>query len=71
MSHVVGSDKFSDTLFSGMRFVLGDGKRLKFWDNEWTPGNVMKLDFPRIFALALNKNGRVAEFRELFDNVWC
>lgn len=35
MNPMLDSDKYSGTLSEGMGFVLGDGKLLKFWEDEW------------------------------------
>ncbi|OMO70091.1 Endonuclease/exonuclease/phosphatase [Corchorus olitorius] len=38
-------------------FVLGNGANISFWHTEWILGHTLKVSFPRIFALAVNKLG--------------
>ncbi|XVE85483.1 hypothetical protein DITRI_Ditri17bG0094100 [Diplodiscus trichospermus] len=51
-------------------FVLGDGSRIKFWDDEWVISVILKFQFSRIYNLAINKNRWVSEFGGWRDNVW-
>ncbi|XVF83481.1 hypothetical protein PTKIN_Ptkin16aG0491300 [Pterospermum kingtungense] len=64
-------DEFADTFHDGLGYVLGNGKTIQFWTNEWIPGCILKYKFPRIFALAVNKTGKVREFGHFVDNKWC
>ncbi|OMO53301.1 hypothetical protein CCACVL1_28737 [Corchorus capsularis] len=36
-------------------FVLGNGASISFWHTEWILGHTLRVSFPRIFALAVNK----------------
>ncbi|XVE66643.1 hypothetical protein DITRI_Ditri08aG0094800 [Diplodiscus trichospermus] len=38
--------------------------------NEWIPGIVLTFKFPRIYTLATNKDGRVADFGVFLDDTW-
>ena len=47
---------------SCMGFSLGDGSCICFWRDKWIEGVVLKEAFPRIFALSVNKDGKVKDF---------
>ena len=51
-------------------YSLGDGNCIQFWKDEWIEDVVLKDAFPRIFALAVNKSGKVKEFGVWSNNVW-
>ncbi|XVF79091.1 hypothetical protein PTKIN_Ptkin14bG0191500 [Pterospermum kingtungense] len=52
-------------LLNGICFALGNGERLQFWTDEWIPRTVLRFAFPRIYAFAVNKVGRVREFGKI------
>ncbi|XVF61990.1 hypothetical protein PTKIN_Ptkin08bG0180300 [Pterospermum kingtungense] len=66
----LGVDEISDTIQSGIGFLLGDGSRIAFWNQEWISRVVLRFSFPRIFALVENKNGKVKEFGSFINGVW-
>ncbi|KAK3198045.1 hypothetical protein Dsin_021460 [Dipteronia sinensis] len=56
----------------GINFIVGREDRAKFWTDDLLEGTPLKIAFPRIFALACNKNGNVRDFgrREGVDWRW-
>ena len=42
--------------------LLGNGCKIRFLRDSWVGGVTLQLAFPRIYALALNKDGRVNEY---------
>ncbi|XVF49153.1 hypothetical protein PTKIN_Ptkin03bG0245600 [Pterospermum kingtungense] len=64
------SEEFSDTFIQGLGFLLGNGEKISFWHDEWIPGVVLKWSFPRIYALACDKEVRVAEYGCLVNSLW-
>ncbi|KAE8691862.1 hypothetical protein F3Y22_tig00110865pilonHSYRG00168 [Hibiscus syriacus] len=59
-------DPFSDHL----RVVLGDGNSIDFWNDSWTDCKSLKMAFPRIYAVAVNKSRKVADFVTIIDGKW-
>ncbi|GJS15443.1 RNA-directed DNA polymerase, eukaryota [Tanacetum coccineum] len=47
-------------LYSFMQKKLGDGSNTFFWEDVWCENTVLKDKFPRLYALELNKNIKVA-----------
>ncbi|KAE8656311.1 putative naringenin-chalcone synthase [Hibiscus syriacus] len=43
---------------------MGNGETVQFWHDSWLGSFPLKVRFPRIFVLSLNKGGKVAEFME-------
>ena len=68
---VIGSQDFQ---FNGssscIGFSLGDDSCVRFLGDEWIEDVVLKDAFPRIFALSVNKLGKVKEFGFQSNNVW-
>lgn len=58
------------TLLDNIAYTLGNGKHIRFWTHEWIDGTVLKFSFPRIFALAVNKEGVVADFGRSENGKW-
>ncbi|XVF79317.1 hypothetical protein PTKIN_Ptkin14bG0211600 [Pterospermum kingtungense] len=55
-------DDCSLKLVDGMGFALGNGVRILFWSQEWIPGIILKFVFPRIYNLAICKDGSIDKF---------
>ncbi|XVF49360.1 hypothetical protein PTKIN_Ptkin04bG0005400 [Pterospermum kingtungense] len=55
---------------SGIGYILGDGKKILFWHHEWIHGVVLKFRFPRLFAMAVNKDATVFKSGIFFDGEW-
>ncbi|XWS10695.1 hypothetical protein CRYUN_Cryun38cG0019600 [Craigia yunnanensis] len=53
-----------------MGFSLVDGSKISFWWDNWNEGGVLKLVFLRIFALSVNKDGKVKDFGYWINNTW-
>ncbi|KAE8716946.1 Alpha-galactosidase [Hibiscus syriacus] len=49
---------------------VGNGKRVKFWQDLWIGNHPLMTAFPRMFALAVNKEGTVADFGTKTDSGW-
>ncbi|GJY90719.1 RNA-directed DNA polymerase, eukaryota, reverse transcriptase zinc-binding domain protein [Tanacetum coccineum] len=47
-------------LYSFMQKKLGDGANTSFWEDVWCENTVLKDKYPRLYALELNKNIKVA-----------
>ena len=71
ITSILGSqDSYPSGPSSLFGFSLGDGSRIRFWRDEWIEGVVLKDAFPRIFALAMNKCGKVKDFGVQSNNEW-
>ncbi|XVF85699.1 hypothetical protein PTKIN_Ptkin17bG0137300 [Pterospermum kingtungense] len=46
------------------RFPIGNGAQILFWSQEWIDGIILKICFPRIYALAISKEGKVCHYFE-------
>ena len=51
-------------------YCLGDGRNIRFWWDEWIDRVVLKRAFPQIFALSVNKEGKVRDFGSWINNYW-
>ncbi|XVF79053.1 hypothetical protein PTKIN_Ptkin14bG0188900 [Pterospermum kingtungense] len=62
MKPLLSADDFADTLLLGFGYSLGNGESIRFWHHEWIPGVILRFSFPRIYALSVNKEGKVKDF---------
>lgn len=53
-----------------MRYLIGNDTYINFWDDKWIEGITLRIAFPRIFAFAINKSGKVCEFGLKVNGVW-
>ncbi|XVF73335.1 hypothetical protein PTKIN_Ptkin12aG0193100 [Pterospermum kingtungense] len=70
MKPLLTVDDFADTLLLGFGYSLGNGESIRFWHHEWILGVILRFSFPRIYALSVNKEGKVKDFGMLVSGVW-
>ncbi|GKA98182.1 RNA-directed DNA polymerase, eukaryota [Tanacetum coccineum] len=54
-------------LRSHMCFKLGNGEKARFWDQRWLEGDVLKIRFPRVYALEQCKDITVGSKFKLYS----
>ncbi|XVF82029.1 hypothetical protein PTKIN_Ptkin16aG0010100 [Pterospermum kingtungense] len=70
MGPLMNADHFSNFVADSIEFALRDGKKIEFWSIKWILGMVLRVAFPRIYALVPNKSGKVSEFGRFLNNEW-
>ncbi|KAK2640466.1 hypothetical protein Ddye_028261 [Dipteronia dyeriana] len=60
----------SEILRDGLRVVFGNGVRANFWVDVWCDNTPLKAIFPRFFALASKKEGRVEDYGKWAGDRW-
>ena len=45
-----------------MLFIVGNGRRVRFWRDRWCRDSPLCMSFPSLFALAVEKEAWVADF---------
>ncbi|KAL4282828.1 hypothetical protein GQ457_16G022450 [Hibiscus cannabinus] len=60
----------NDLFSSGIRFKLGDGSRIEFWEDFFTEVRTLREAFPRIFNLSVKKSGKVGQFGHKESDKW-
>ena len=48
-------------------FDMGDGTRVKFWEYEWCKDCSLKVAFPNLYNISLDKESLVSEVMQFFD----
>ncbi|XP_039060736.1 uncharacterized protein LOC120204786 [Hibiscus syriacus] len=51
-------------------FLVGDGKFIRFWQDNWVLDYPLLLIFPRLFSISINKTGKLFEFGEYSSFGW-
>ena len=44
-----------------MLFIVGNGRRVRFWKDRWCKDSPLCVSFPSVFALSVDKEARVAD----------
>ena len=57
--------------FQNAVFVLGDGRRIKFWRDVWCGVEALCNSFPNLFTIATNKEAKVAEIWDSREGIGC
>ncbi|GMJ09448.1 hypothetical protein HRI_004614100 [Hibiscus trionum] len=53
-----------------MKFKIGRGDAISFWHDSWLHDVPLKTKYPRMFVLAINKNGKIEEFGSRGTTGW-
>ncbi|GKV31834.1 hypothetical protein SLEP1_g40497 [Rubroshorea leprosula] len=64
------SIKLHDMLGKGFRWMVGDGRHVGFWRESWVGDKSLKELCPRLFELAMSKDGMVCEMGVWEMGVW-
>ncbi|GKV33229.1 hypothetical protein SLEP1_g41758 [Rubroshorea leprosula] len=64
------SIKLQDMLGKGFRWMVGDGRQVGFWREIWVGDISLKELCPRLFELAMNKDGMVSEMGLWERGLW-
>ncbi|GMI94627.1 hypothetical protein HRI_003132000 [Hibiscus trionum] len=59
-----------DPFTKHLKFLLGDGKSINFWEDQWTDFPSLRVAFPRIFSISVLKSGKVCEYGAKVDGSW-
>ncbi|XP_028083384.1 uncharacterized protein LOC114284637 [Camellia sinensis] len=51
-----------DFFLQNFRLVVGNGRRLQFWNDKWCLNQNLSVLFPRLFTLSVEKDGKLADF---------
>lgn len=49
---IVDQGKKNQVLLSGIRIILGDGRKGRFWYDQWLQQGILKSLFPRLFMVS-------------------
>lgn len=69
ISFVMPTNKFFLKVITNLE-VVGDGTSILFWHDAWLKDMILKVEFLRLFTLALNKEGRLCEYGQWSKNRW-
>ena len=54
---------------SNVGFKVGRGDKISFWNDDWLGNGSLRLQYPRLFSLSMNKEGRLIELVKLEGEV--
>ncbi|KAE8706464.1 hypothetical protein F3Y22_tig00110393pilonHSYRG00236 [Hibiscus syriacus] len=63
-------DHFGTKFRSLFNIKVGNGGSIRFWFDRWALDSPLKVVFQRLFALSINKNGKLNEFGEFRSSGW-
>lgn len=64
------NERVSSLVSSEFRHLIRNGSNIDFWTDNWMGRGVLKIMFPRIFALATTKHGLISLFGHWVDGDW-
>ena len=62
--------KIRSIIEEGMILRVGDGCSIQFWHDRWYEARVLKIIFPRLFAISLQKQSKISQMGEWIGNSW-
>ncbi|KAL9674773.1 hypothetical protein QQ045_002972 [Rhodiola kirilowii] len=67
---VQGVSEIAYALSEGMKLKVGRGDESLFWEDSWSGEESFRVNYPRMFQLAVNKEAKVEEMGQWVDGVW-
>ncbi|XP_028080046.1 uncharacterized protein LOC114281693 [Camellia sinensis] len=67
-----GNIALREFFWQNFRLVVGNGRRIHFWFDKWCHNQNLSVSFPRLFALSVEKDGKLVDFvhRRVSDSDW-
>lgn len=62
--------KFFFFLWKFVRFKLGSGREIRFWEDRWLGENPLNESFKFLHSLALDPFDRVVDLFDMVGNIW-
>lgn len=70
MSNGNETSKIRNIVEEGMQLRVGNGVSIRFWHDKWCDERPLKVSFPRLFNLSLQKNSFVYQMGIWVDGSW-
>jgi len=52
LCRVCGNEQQGNWFDGQMQWTLEDGRIIKFWEDRWVDGKVLKEEYPRLFSIS-------------------
>ncbi|GLT66338.1 hypothetical protein SLA2020_387060 [Shorea laevis] len=65
------SERLRHMLVKGFRWEVGNGRRVGFWRDIWVCDKALYDLCPKLYALSMNKEGKVSEMGDWVGGRWC
>ena len=70
LKEVWASESWGRSFEDGLKWKVGEGRGISFWEDIWLSCGALKGVFPRLFSLSLSKVAKVVELGNWIDGVW-
>ena len=70
LKQVWDSEGWGRSFEDGIKWKVGDGKDISFWEDSWLRCGALKGVFPRLFSLSSTKDAKVVELGYWHNGVW-
>jgi exonuclease III len=60
-----GLEKVKDWYERGLKWKIGNGKKIRFWHDVWLKDCPLKVSFPRLFKISRQQDWSVFDFKEV------
>ncbi|KAL9664080.1 hypothetical protein QQ045_019477 [Rhodiola kirilowii] len=67
---VQGNTEIALAFREGIKFSLGNGSEVSFWEDSWSGPRSLKDQYPKLFSLAVVNKAKVSEMGQWVNGVW-
>ncbi|KAL9691756.1 hypothetical protein QQ045_012182 [Rhodiola kirilowii] len=67
---VQGNSEVALAFREGIKLKLGRGNNIAFWEDAWAGDKSFKIQYPKLFSLAVDNQAKVGEMGYWVDGVW-
>jgi len=71
VNHCVKDNRLQDIVNHQFVMLVGNGKRIKFWFDDWTNNGSLAEQFPALFRLSNDKEASLDKMGMWDGHAWC
>ncbi|GKV02160.1 hypothetical protein SLEP1_g14627 [Rubroshorea leprosula] len=65
------SMKLRNMLVEGFKWEVGEGNRVSFWSEPWVGNKTLRVAYPRLYELSMNKECKISDMGVWEGDKWC
>ena len=70
LSNESDTSKIRSIIEEGMIVKVGNGNSMRFWHDRWCEAGMLKMVFPRLYSISMQKNFHISQMGNWHEGLW-